>query len=169
MQQLIRLKLLTLETAKNAQAAQIILKADAIVDDKSELDCKKNAAITVTTSAVVDVKKTAELMKREQVKSFNDYESKVKDYKTADNESGETKGKFKVAKDYSESMIEVEDLKLQLEVIALKYNVKEEDKPTAETQASNKVVQKYFRHDEATENNLSKVLRKSKRLWSVQT
>ena len=53
------------ETAKNAQAAQIILKADAIVDDKSELDCKKNAAITVTTSADVDVKKTAELMKRE--------------------------------------------------------------------------------------------------------
>ena len=35
--------------------------------------------------------------------------------------------------------MEVEDLKLQLEVIASKYNVKEEDKPNAETQASNKV------------------------------
>ena len=42
-------------------------------------------------------------MKRELVESFNDYESKVKDFKTAVNESWET-----------EAMMEVENLKLQL-------------------------------------------------------
>ena len=128
-----RLKAEAVERLK-AEAA-----ADAMVDAKTELDCKRKAVITVTTSTDVDIKKTARLMKRELVETFNDYVSKVKEYKAVANTSRETEGKIKVATDYSETMMEVEDLKLQLEVISLKYNVKEEDKPSAGTEASGKV------------------------------